>query len=775
MIMEVVMKRVSAWATATVLTALIMNAADGTWSAGSGGTWSNTTKWLNGNVAAGAGSTATFESGSGTIDNDMPGLQLLGLKLIAGSYQLVGNSITLDSSGSLKTESGTHIVALPLVLSGPTSVEVASGETLNLNGAISGSGDVTLYGGRTILGSANTYQGTTLIVTGIVETATVDAFGSSSANAENLVIGEGILRYTGASDTLDRGFTIAPTNNGARAAILEVTDPDTTLTVAGQIQTVNGAFIKTGPGTLKLTYEGNQVLGKNTDKVNDAADLVIDANGSASTNGYSKFTLDEGRLILGVPGQYNEMTGHSWVGSRTVTSPRLDIIGGTTRVKDSYFTISRGTGTDASPQTASVYLSNGALFDLHSLVMGFSNGRSDYRGSAYLEVDNATCTVSNNCFISESSRVTSEIKVKNGGLFQSNSTAQDQGLSLSQVAGASTTMNIEGGSTLQAYQIRVGRGAELNVTDNSVFELDTTPVKVVLENLNQGVARFDNATLKQRTEAISSDWFSGLTDLFIASGGITANVTSYAWLAPQPVADPSSSGGSITKTGNGTLAMQATPLNTTVNQGSVRLSTPTQHYAPLNNGTISLASGTSLELAANGAASSQTLNLDDNTLLLRPNSLTSHSDSWNYFTSKEQNTVPRKDGLLQLVPESGIPLNWQHYRGSAYLKEKRKINQPWQLCFNYICWTAGNHAADGFTIVIHNDPRPEAWAGSSGGHLGFHTDGTNKLINSVAVGVDVHNGRFRLAKQGQFVASGPNKDSIRDMTIESADKYCHMA
>ena len=73
------------------------------------------------------------------------------------------------------------------------------------------------------MGSAtNTYAGPTVLVTGILETASVDSLGSSSDDPANFVLGEGLFRYTGPSATLSRGFTVAPTNNGNRATIMEV-------------------------------------------------------------------------------------------------------------------------------------------------------------------------------------------------------------------------------------------------------------------------------------------------------------------------------------------------------------------------------------------------------------------------------------------------------------------------------------------------------------------------------------------------------------------------
>lgn len=221
-------------------------AVDGTWTSATGGNWRDTANWASSTPASGSGSTAYLTTGAGTVTNEVSGLALRGLQLSGSGFKLAGNTLTLDSAGFIQTLAGDHELALPLTLSGMTTVSVASGQTLMVGGAVSGNGNFKLFGGRTVLANANTYAGPTVLVTGILEIASVDALGSSSSDPANLVLGEGTFRYTGPSATLTRGYTLLPGVSSNRAAVIDITNANTTLTIAGKVAAPGGSFIKTG-------------------------------------------------------------------------------------------------------------------------------------------------------------------------------------------------------------------------------------------------------------------------------------------------------------------------------------------------------------------------------------------------------------------------------------------------------------------------------------------------------------------------------------------------
>ena len=721
-------------------------ADNGTWNGSTDSNWDTAGNWDGGTIAQGSGFTASFPSGSGTVNNNIPDLALLGFTLEGGSLTFTGSRIIFDVDGFLAVSGGNHTVDLPLTLSGATAVTVAPGQSLAFSDEVSGAGGLTVTGGRVALSAANTYAGPTVLTTGILEIATVQALGSSPDDPANLFLGEGTLRYTGPSATLARGYTIAPTNSGsARATVIDITESDTTLTIAGKAAAPAGAFIKTGEGTLAYTYSGTQELSKSRVGVKEDAPLVFDENGSAGTNGYAVFTVDRGRVILGASGQTNLITSVAWVGTRTLASPRMDVIGGVTRMDGSYFTIGRGTGTKTNPQQPSVYVSNGALLSVPSFVMGYQNGQSDFYSEPLLHIDNATFLVRGDCFLSENASLLTTVTVTNNGLFQCDSPATNRGMAVSQTAGAQTFVNITGNSTGSTYQLKLGRGGTLNVTQNSVFELDSMSPESILGKQNLGTARFNSATLRQRTAKLCADWFVGVTNLLYGAGGMTIDVASHAWLDAVPKPAPDSPGGIVTKTGAGTLVMRPTPNAVSLTNGRIALSTEAPTPPSASSGVILAGAGTGIELGGIYGAGNMLLNLNGAPLFLTPPSLASTPAQW-VFADR---ALGRGDGIIRLTSEIGSAGGLPDQKGAAWLSSKQKMDRPWTATFSYICWATGTDPADGIALVIHNDPRGTSALGGVGGNLGYA--GSGVFINkSVAVCLNVTGHQVRFGKHGSF-------------------------
>lgn len=732
----------AAWAAA------ILQAADGTWSNSGGGDWSVAGNWASDTPASGSGSTAFFTTGSGTINNDVTDLALLGVQLSGAGFTLAGNTLTLDSAGFITVLGGSHAVNLPLALSGGTTLEVASGQTLTLGGALSGAGGLTVYGGRVVLGNAaNAYQGATIHKTGILEVASVDALGDSAADPANLVLGEGTFRYTGPSATLERGYTLIPGVSSNRAAVIDVTNAAATLTVAGRVLAPGGAFIKTGEGTLAYTYPGYQELNKSKLSNKENGVITYDVNGVAATNEYAQFTVEKGRLILGAPGQTNVITTSSgWVGCKTLASPRLDITGGVTRLINGYFTIGRGTGTIASPQSPSMYINNKAYVTIEGsgLVMDNANGQANHRCRPSLSINDATLKVNNDVFLSEDANATTTVDVVNSGWFISDSQNPIRGMCISQNAGAKTDVTFNNASTGTVYMLRVGRGGTLNVTGNSVFEMDGTPTNAVTQSSNLGTVKFNGGLLKQRTAKRSSDWFAKLSTLLVGSGNMTVDVQSHAWMDATAQADPASPGGRIIKTGPGTLAPRATGVDIQADAGRIAMSVDHAYVTNGLAGTLTMASGTALEVSGANALAGMTVSPGTMPFVFSPNGLSNKPELWRY----NGYSMRRWDGLLRLTPDIGSQV------GSVFMYRKFKVDGPWTAAFSYLTWSTGSTPADGLALVLHNDPRGAYAMGSGGSNLGYV--GTPGVTNSVAVGIDVYNRRLHFGKQGKFAVSLAN-------------------
>lgn len=134
---------------------------------------------------------------------------------------------------------------------------------------------------------------------GVFTAATVADFGEAG---EPFVLGSGLLNYTGATATLEKGLTF--TVPDGLPATVRIEDPAATLTVAGPVRQTAGAFIKDGLGTLALAAPGDNNLGvSRAYEDQDSYDLVWDeATGTVGDKGYAVFTVNDGRVVMGAPG-----------------------------------------------------------------------------------------------------------------------------------------------------------------------------------------------------------------------------------------------------------------------------------------------------------------------------------------------------------------------------------------------------------------------------------------------------------------------------------------
>ena len=156
---------------------------------------------------------------------------------------------TLESSGTfaLATTRG-------IALTGAGTIDVKTGQTLTYDGVIAGAGTLSkMDTGTLILGGANVYTGATTVSNGTVSVATIKdggiagGLGAATSAAGNLVFDDAALRYTGATDSTNRNFTV----NTGKTATLDIVTND--LTMSGGAAATTGALTKTGAGKLILT------------------------------------------------------------------------------------------------------------------------------------------------------------------------------------------------------------------------------------------------------------------------------------------------------------------------------------------------------------------------------------------------------------------------------------------------------------------------------------------------------------------------------------------
>ena len=374
------------------------------WINTTGGAWNNAENWSaspGANVLFGTAVTApaVIDTGSGAS---------FGYMVVdsAHGYTWSGGTLT---AGDVAVVRGTHTVEAALNLPGASGVTVASGASLNVCGAVSGAGDLTVVGGGTValtngpaVSVPVTLDGVTWATTyptvfdspftlgpgGAVVTSaygTVVAlaapvtgpgglvkqgssvlsltpeFGgalwvrkgtveSSVEPAGTLTLGEGTFRYTGPDAVFTRGYVLRTTADTQAASF----ENDADVTINGQVTAERGAFIKWGPGTLTYGYIGENWLSAG-DNAGGGANGMVDrpAYGDAPPGGYRSYNVFNGKVVLGAPGQTNHFAQAVVVGGASTTQAgaetagHMEVNGGTVLCED-YITVGRGNGTEVT-------------------------------------------------------------------------------------------------------------------------------------------------------------------------------------------------------------------------------------------------------------------------------------------------------------------------------------------------------------------------------------------------------------------------------------------
>ncbi len=180
------------------------------------------------------GANNTLSSGAVTVNGGT--LAMLTFTDTVGAVTLSGGGLISGTTGVL---TGTSYA----MQDGTVSAILAGAVALTKTTA----GTVTLSG-------VNTYTGITTISAGTLSVGTIGNggtagnLGQATNIAANLVLSGGTLKYTGATASSDRNYTLT----AATTSTVEVTN-SVTLTISGASTATTGALTKTGIGTLKLS------------------------------------------------------------------------------------------------------------------------------------------------------------------------------------------------------------------------------------------------------------------------------------------------------------------------------------------------------------------------------------------------------------------------------------------------------------------------------------------------------------------------------------------
>ena len=299
-------------------------AISSTWSGAGGGSWATPAKWTSGNIPQFAAASATFgssisASSTVTLDDSWSVGTLTfnnshSYTLTAGS----GGILVMDggsSNAAINDASGSHFISAPMTLNTNTAITVTnSGTSLQISGAIGGSGGITLSGGGNLLLDApNTYSGSTTVSGGKL----VVAAANGLPNNNSLTIGASgkaqLATNTGGETlsalTINTGGSLDLTNNHL---IINFSGSDPISTIRGYLTTGyaagawNGNGIDTSAATsgLGLGYaDGSDgvVSGLSSGQIEVKYTLYGDANLDGVVNG-ADFTILASNLGKSVTG-----------------------------------------------------------------------------------------------------------------------------------------------------------------------------------------------------------------------------------------------------------------------------------------------------------------------------------------------------------------------------------------------------------------------------------------------------------------------------------------
>ena len=366
-------------------------AASGSWNSDTSGNWSDTTKWLGGTIADGAGSTGNFTfnittAGPRTITIDGAvasrtlGILNIGDTDASTSYRIAasgGGTLTFDNGGSnaqlnqTSTSAGDTISAPVLLNSSLDIANASASNTLTISGGMTagtaGTKTITTSTGLVAISSvigdgsgvmavsqsgpgtltltgANTYSGGTTLNGGVLQ------LGNAGNGSVSGPVGTGTLTLNGG--TLSSNFTTARSIVNAITFGGNVTLGDATNT---------GALTFSGPGTLTgnrtltlnsaITYSG--IIGQSGGSfgITKAGAGSLTLSGGSSNTYSGKTTVSNGTLILNKNNTLNAISSTGSTGADAANTDLQILSGGTTQLN----------GSDQIINSAKVGLSGGTL------------------------------------------------------------------------------------------------------------------------------------------------------------------------------------------------------------------------------------------------------------------------------------------------------------------------------------------------------------------------------------------------------------------------------
>jgi fibronectin-binding autotransporter adhesin len=270
----------------------------------------------SGIIQDGSGILSLTKTGAGTQT-------LTGANTYTGGTGLFGGTLTLGSAGAIGTAGTISFSGGTLQFTAANTNDYSArfntaanqayrldtnGQSVTAATVLSSvGGSLTKLGAGTLTVTAtNTYGGPTAINGGVLSVNALANGGvaspiglSSNADANLNFANGGLLRYTGPTLSIDRGFTLNAGGGG-----FEIENAATTLTVFDS-GTGTGGFVKAGPGTLVLAdgfspYSGGTTISAGTLQIGNGGPGGSLGFGNVANNGILKFNLTSNATVNGV-------------------------------------------------------------------------------------------------------------------------------------------------------------------------------------------------------------------------------------------------------------------------------------------------------------------------------------------------------------------------------------------------------------------------------------------------------------------------------------------
>jgi autotransporter-associated beta strand protein len=589
--------------------------------------WSDATNWV-GVVAPVTGDNLIFagQTRLAPVMDTANNISGLTFNPTAGAF-IIGtiNGNTLTLAGGLTNNSATaQTLNVPMLLSGPTTLNAATagltlgqvitnggylltltnaGYNISLNGAITGSGGLTVSGaGTNTLAVANTFGGLTTITGGTLQLANALALQASTLNDNGgSVVFNGITTATlgGLSGTQCLGLT----NVASAAVTLTVGGNNATTTYAGGLSGTGASLSKTGAGTLTLTgtntYTGGTTVNAGVLQLNAPGVLAGGAANVAAVAG-AQLVVSGGSLVAGAAGNVGAgssgllVSGGSAAFNGGLTtdlsgnsSLLIQATGGSLTAASLALgrtALSFTTQPAAGSTTYGLYINGGTVNVTGSLTMSTSSAANS---SVNARVDSGSLTVGGSLTIGLNNGGRWSVVDVNGGTL----TVPDPttGIAVGGPYAGNAELLVRAGTTTAGI-IGLGQGttAETALVDLTGGTLYVGAGGIVQGSTGSGFV--GNVTLAGGILGATTNWSSSLAMTLAGSTIQTADSTNGPHNITLNGALSGTSG--LNKTGGGTLTLGGTNTytgTTTVTAGKLTVNGPLTGGSPVvvtNGGTL---------------------------------------------------------------------------------------------------------------------------------------------------------------------------------------------